>query len=340
MATIEATVENGVGRLLLNRPQALNAMDGPMYFAMGRALDAWAADPAVRVVTIRGAGKAFCAGGDVRYTLASYKDGDGQLADAGYAEEYRVDQLIHGFPKPLAAVVHGICMGGGMALAMYARHRVLTEQAILAMPETAIGLFPDCGLTWSFSRLPGAVGMYLGLTGARINAADARALGLATHVVAPEHADAVESMLANGSSLDALEEIAPAPGPIAEHRAQIDTIFGQGSVPAIAAALATDGSPWATQALATLRAMSPTSLAITLELLRRVHTATLEHAFAIDGVLAPRLSRTPEYAEGVRAVIIDKDRNPKWHPARIEDVDPSTITALLDEVEAVALRRR
>jgi len=340
MSTIETTVENGIGRLLLNRPQALNAMDGPMYFAMGAALDAWAADPAVRAVTIRGAGKAFCAGGDVRYTLASYKDGDGSLADAGYAEEYRVDQLIHRFPKPVVAVVHGICMGGGMALAAYSSYRVLTEAAILAMPECAIGLFPDCGLTWLFARLPGAIGSYLALTGARVGAADARALRLATHVIAADDADTIEALLAGETGLGPLDDIDLPPGPLAEHRARIDATFGHETVATIVAALQADGSPWATQTLATLRTLSPTSLAITLELLRRMRTASLEHAFAIDGVLAPRLSRTPEYAEGVRAVIVDKDRNPKWNPARIEDVDQAVITASLDEVEAEALRRR
>jgi enoyl-CoA hydratase len=336
MANIEATVENGVGRILLNRPQALNAMDMPMYVAIGRALDAWVDDPAVRAVTLRGAGKAFCAGGDVRYTLASYQSGDGRLADEGYREEYRVDQLIHAYPKPVAAIVHGICMGGGMALAMYSAGRVMTEGALLAMPENAIGLFPDCGLTWVFARLPGAMGAYLGLTGARFGASDALALGLATHVVAADGASSVEDLLARDGSLDNLVHLPTAPSALAAQRARIDATFGGNSVSAIVKALEADGSPWAETTLATLRGLSPTSLAITLELLRRVRDVSLARAFAIDGVLAPRLSRTPEYAEGVRAVIVDKDHTPKWEPPRIEDVDPRAIAALLDEVEARA----
>jgi enoyl-CoA hydratase len=337
MANIEATVEGGVARLLLNRPQALNAMDGPMYFEIGAALDAWAADPAVHALTIRGAGKAFCAGGDVRYTLASYKDGDGTAADAGYAEEYRVDQLIHAFPKPVAAVVHGICMGGGMALAMYSRYRILTANAVLAMPETAIALFPDCGLTWLFARLPGAVGMYLGLTGARLGAADALALGLATHIVTDEAAGQVEHVLAADARLDALAKAEVGPSPLAAQRARIDATFGADTVVGIVQALEADGSEWAQTTLATLRAMSPTSLVLTHELLRRARGHSLARAFAIDGVLAPRISRTAEYAEGVRAIIIDKDRNPKWNPPRIEDVDPAAVSAMLDEIEGAAV---
>ena len=335
-ATVEATVANGVARLLLNRQQALNAMDGPMYFAMGAALDAWAADPAVHAVTIRGAGKAFCAGGDVRYTLASYKDGDGAAADAGYAEEYRVDQLIHAFPKPVAAVVHGICMGGGMALAMYSRYRILTAGAVLAMPETAIALFPDCGLTWLFARLPGAMGTYLGLTGARVGAADALTLGLASHVVTDGAAAQIEHVLGAEARLDALPTADVGPSPLAQQRARIDATFGPDSVLGIVRALEADRSAWAQATLATLRAMSPTSLVLTHELLRRARNASLAHAFAVDGVLAPRISRTAEYAEGVRAVIVDKDRNPKWNPPRIEDVDPAAVAALLDEVESQA----
>lgn len=336
MANIEATVENGVGRILLNRPQALNAMDMPMYVAIGKVLDAWVDDPAVRAVTLRGAGKAFCAGGDVRYTLASYRSGDGTLADAGYREEYRVDQLIHAYPKPVAAIVHGICMGGGFALAAYSVHRVMTEQALLAMPENAIGLFPDCALTWVFARLPGAMGAYLALTGARFGAADALALGLATHVVAADAAASVEDLLARAGSLEGLAQLPAAPSPLAEVRARIDATFSGGDVPSIVKALEADGSAWALTTLAALRSLSPTSLAITLALLHRVREVSLARAFAIDTVLAPRLSRTPEYAEGVRAVIVDKDRNPKWNPPRIEDVDPRAIAALLDEVEADA----
>ncbi len=337
MANIETTVENGVGRILLNRPQALNAMDMPMYVAIGQALDGWVDDPIVRAVTLRGAGKAFCAGGDVRYTLASYQSGDGKLADDGYHEEYRVDQLIHAYPKPVAAVVHGVCMGGGMALAAYSALRVIVEGAILAMPENAIGLFPDCALTWVFARLPGAMGAYLGLTGARFTAADALDLGLATHVIGADNAAAVEELLAAEGNLDNLATLPRTQGPLAEHRARIDATFSAASVPEIVAALEADGSEWAQTTLVTLRAMSPTSLAITLELLHRVRSVSLERAFAIDGVLAPRLSRTPEYAEGVRAVIIDKDRNPKWNPRHIEDVDPAAIRALLDAVEAAAV---
>lgn len=332
METIVTTVERGIGRIVLNRPQALNAMDTPMYYALGRTLDGWRDDAAVRAVTIRGAGKAFCAGGDIKYTLASVRAGDGS-AEAGYREEYRVDALIHDYPKPVAAIVHGICMGGGMGLAMHAARRFVTAGALLAMPETAIGFFPDCGIAWLLARLPGAVGTYLGLTGARVGAGDALALGLATDLASAEQAEAVEDVLRPGGTSTG-ETLAP--GDIAEHRAEIDAAFGAPDVPGIVAALASSGTEWAAATLATLRALCPMSLLVTFELLRRVRDVSLDRAFALDLALATRMAHRPDFAEGVRAIVVDKDRNPKWNPARLEDFDPSVAPALLDEVAAAA----
>ena len=339
--SFDATVERGVGRLLLNRPQALNAIDGPMFGAIRTLLERWHDDPAVRAVTIRGAGRAFSAGGDIKYTVATAKSGERDLVDAIYRNEYAIDAMIDGFPKPLAALVHGVCMGGGMGLAMHAQVRVVSEDAMLAMPETEIGFFPDCGVSWLLLRLPGAIGTYLALTGARVGAADARWLGLATHVVRSGDLDAVQALVERAGGADpsaAIAELAieTAPSPLAALRPQIDAAFGADSMSGIAATLERADSGWARDTLATLRRMSPTALCLTFELLQRERGMELEAALQLEYELARRTAFTPEFHEGVRAVVIDKDRRPAWSPARIEDVDLHAVSAYLDELQALA----
>ena len=340
MATVETSVERGVGTILLNRPAALNALDASMYEGLTSVLDAWYDDPRVRAVTMRGAGKAFCAGGDVRFTLETVRSGDAARVDELYRQEYGIDGLIHRYPKPIIAVIDGVCMGGGMGLAMHAQYRLVSERALLAMPETELGFFPDCGVAWLLARLRGAVGTYLALTGARLSASDARRIGLATHTLAADRVDDVERVVAacvESADIDvALSELGGdlPDSALAPNLAAIDETFALDSVPAIVAALERDGSAWAGATLATLRRMSPTALVVTLELLRRERTMTLPRAFEFEGRLAGPLSHTGEYAEGVRAVIIDKDRKPKWHPARLEDVDHAAVMQLLDRAEA------
>jgi enoyl-CoA hydratase len=339
---VVSSVEHGIGRVLLNRPAALNAVNGPMFADIGRILDAWIGDDAVRAVTIRGAGRAFCAGGDVRYTVESVRSGDHRLIDQLYGEEYRIDALIHRYPKPFVAVIHGACMGGGMGLSMHAAYRLVAEDALLAMPETELGFFPDCGVMWVLARLPGAIGRYLALTGARLSAADACYAGLATHSIRTDRAAEVESLLAESTDaaafragLVALAADLPESA-LATHRAQIDAAFGQPSLAGIVAALERDATPWAAITLALLRRMSPTSVDMTFELLERERTLSLERSLAIEYEVARRLAWTPEFAEGVRAVILDKDRKPRWNPARIEDVDHAAVIRFLDEAQSAA----
>jgi enoyl-CoA hydratase/carnithine racemase len=333
---IEARVDAGVGRLLLNRPKALNAMDGPMFAAIDTVLAAWRDDPSVRAVTIRGAGRGFCAGGDIKYTSTTARAGGHPAIDALYRTEYRVDGTIHRFAKPLAALVHGVCMGGGMGLAMHAPLRIVADDAVLAMPETEIGFFPDCGVSWLYVRLPGALGTYLALTGTRLNAADALALGLASHVVRADALDAAAAAvtLPPVERDIALAALAPelAPSALPARRALIDAAFGAPSARAIVAALERDRSAWAVETLATLRRMSPTSVCVAFALLQRERALSLEDALALEYEIARRNAFAPEFHEGVRAVVIDKDRNPTWSPPRIEDVDPEDIERYLDEV--------
>ena len=346
MSLIESTVENGIGRLLLNRPAALNAIDGPMFATIGGILERWIDDPTVRAVTVRGAGRAFCAGGDVRYTVESVRSGQRRLIDELYGVEYRIDGLIHRYPKPFVAVVHGACMGGGMGLAMHAAYRLVCEDALLAMPETELGFFPDCGVMWLLARLPGAIGRYLALTGARLSAADACYTGLATHAVRADRAAEVEALLAESTdapafraALDALAPDLPESA-LATHRAQIDAAFGQPNVAGIVVALEQDPSPWAEATLALLRRMSRGALCMSFELLERERSLSLERSLAIEYEVARRLAWTPEFAEGVRAVILDKDRKPRWNPARIEEVDRTAVRRFLDEAQSPGMTAR
>lgn len=320
--------------ITLDRPAALNALDLAMVRAMTKHLAAWAGDPAVSAVIVRSDHpKAFCAGGDIRAVRADSLAGRHDAVEAFFSEEYALDCLIGGFPKPYVALIDGFCMGGGMGISMHAPHRIAGEGAIFAMPETLIGFFPDVGASHFLPRLGPGIGLYLGLTGARAGAADAVALGVASAFVPRAAHDALIAALGNGE--DAATVIArfgtPAPGetPAADARDTIARIFGSASsVPAILRALEQDGSAFAAATLASLQAVSPTSLAITFEAVRRGATLTLPQATDMELRLGRTVTRSPDFIEGVRAALVDKDRTPHWHPARSEDVDPAAIAAL------------
>src|ERR1700761_9240948 len=206
--TVQFAVSGSVGLITLNRPKALNALNQEMCLAVDAALKAWAKDDAITAVAIRGAGdKAFCAGGDVRLAREdgiAWKKGqsDGRIVREFFRDEYRMDRRIATFPKPYIALIDGITMGGGVGISVHGRYRLATPRTLLAMPETQIGLFPDVGTSYVLSRLPGGVGTWLALTGARLNAADCKLLGLATHVVDHERLDALVAALASGGDID------------------------------------------------------------------------------------------------------------------------------------------
>lgn len=330
--TVLAEVVHGVGRLTLNRPRALNALDRGMIDQVAAALTAWRDDPAVRLVTIEGAGgRAFCAGGDVRAIRALAIAGQAEEVEAFFVAEYAVNRMIAEYPKPYVALIDGISMGGGLGLSIHGSHRVVTEHATMAMPETAIALFPDIGATYFLPRLPGESGMYLALTGARISPGDAIHTGLATHFVPRA---ALESLKA-GLGREGIGAVAAHAGPtpeslLAADRPAIDRCFAGASVLAILAALEAEGSPWARATLATLAAMSPTSMAVTFEALRRGARMTLPECLAMELRLTRGVTRHPDFAEGVRAQVVDKTRDPKWSPATVADVDPADIAALFE----------
>jgi enoyl-CoA hydratase len=328
--TVIARRDGRVGRLVLNRPQALNALDLPMIRALTRALEEWRDEPRVHAVVIEGAGeRAFCAGGDVRALRQYELDGEHHRADQFFREEYALNLMIATYPKPYIALIDGICMGGGIGVSVHAPYRVATEHAAFAMPETAIGFFPDIGATYFLPRLPGDIGVYLGLTGLRMQGADAVHAGLATHFVARAALPALSQALAKhgpaalGWHVSTLPDFSLAP-----HRAAIDHCFSADRVPGIVQRLEAHGGEWALQTLGTLRTVSPSALCWTLAAIRRGADLTLPQCQAAELALTRTTMRHPDFAEGVRAMVVDKDRKPRWQPARIEDVDPAAVAAM------------
>ncbi len=332
--TLEDTVvtrrDGRVGRILLNRPRALNALDLPMIRACDTILRTWRDDPHVHAVVIEGAGdRAFCAGGDIIALREAQVSGNRASADTFFTEEYALNLLIATYPKSYIALIDGICMGGGIGMSVHGPYLVATEHAGFAMPETAIGFFPDIGATYLLPRLPGQLGAYLGLTGLRLTGADAVHAGLATHYVPRAKLGDLSAALA-ADGMAALARFAEAlpPFSLAADLPEINHCFGADTVRDIIARLESAKGGWAAAALKALRTVSPSALHWTLLALRR--GADLELPAALDAEF--RLTKTtmahPDFAEGVRAMVVDKDRKPAWQPARIEDVDPAAIAAL------------
>jgi enoyl-CoA hydratase/carnithine racemase len=325
-----AAVDGRIGRLQLNRPAALNALNDDMIAAMFAALTAWRADPHIHAVVIEGlGGRAFCAGGDIRAVRDAALAGDAASIHRFFSEEYKLNRLIAEFGKPYIALIDGICMGGGIGVSVHGAYRVVTEAALLAMPETGIALFPDVGASFVLPRLPGALGFYLGLTGTRITGADAVHAGFATHFVPKAELPALSAALArDGVAALAAFTAVPPPFSLAPHRAAIDRCFSAGSVEEILDRLQAEGD-WGQATLKILRAASPSSLLWSFGILRRGADRTLEQCLDAELRLTSGVCAHPDFAEGVRAMIIDKDRTPKWSPADLEDVDQSKIEAIL-----------
>ena len=330
--TVIARRDGRVGRIVLNRPKALNALDLGMIRACTSALEAWAEDPHVHAVVIEGTGeRAFCAGGDIRALRQYELDGQHEHAETFFREEYALNLMIARYPKPYIALIDGICMGGGIGVSVHAPYRVATGHAAFAMPETAIGFFPDIGATFFLPRLPGALGVYLGLSGLRVTGADAVHAGFATHFVPRERIAALSQALAQDGPAALAEHTAPLPPfSLAPHRATIDRCFGAATVAEIVHRLEADGSEWSHETLAALRAVSPSALCWTLEAIRRGADRTLPQCQAMELALTRTTMRHPDFVEGVRAMVVDKDRNARWQPATIEAVDPAAIAAMFD----------
>ncbi|WP_435992497.1 enoyl-CoA hydratase/isomerase family protein [Brevundimonas sp. LjRoot202] len=323
----------------MNRPKALHALNRAMCDAMSEALLAWRDDDAVKSILIDHAGeRGFCAGGDIRM-IAESGAGDASEARAFFDTEYKLNHLLFDYPKPVTALVDGIVMGGGVGISEPAVVRIATERTTYAMPETGIGLFPDVGGGWFLPRLPGQTGVWLALTGARLKAADTVFLGIHTHYLPSDALDAFRAILAADPAhpvdvADGLETDAGEP-PIEPHLPAIERLFAFDTVEEIFAALEADGSDWATAQLATLKTKSPQSLKVTL---RQLRTGAALTAFAdnmaMEYRLGGRVVRTPDFQEGVRAVIVDKDNAPKWSPAELSGVTDAELDRLFAPLPA------
>ncbi|PVE23234.1 3-hydroxyisobutyryl-CoA hydrolase [Microvirga sp. KLBC 81] len=315
------------GVITLNRPRALNALTLTMVREMHQALDAWAADPQVTRVIVQGAGeKAFCAGGDIRRLTDLLQAGERDEALAFWREEYQLNILIKRFPKPYISLIDGIVMGGGVGVSLHGSHRVAGERYLFAMPEVGIGFFPDVGATYALPRLPGQMGMYLALTGERVRRADAVMLGLATHSVDSGAIAALRKALIAGEPVDeALAKASTDPGaaPLSAERAIIDSCFSAESVAAVLQRLdeaASKGSEFAAKTAAGMRTKSPTSMCIAFEQVRRGASLDFEEAMRTEFRVVSRIGDGKDFFEGVRAVLIDKDNQPRWDPASLDAV--------------------
>ncbi len=329
-----------LGLITLNRPKALNALTRDMCLRMMAQLDAWAKDPSLSTVAIRGAGeRAFCAGGDIRALHDSGRAGTLYALDF-WRDEYTLNAMIKHYPKPYVALIHGIVMGGGVGVSVHGHCRIADDSAVFAMPETGIGFFPDVGGSYFLPRCPGETGMYLALTGARLKAADMRYVGVSTHTVPQTQWNALIGILADGgepgNALAKFEERIFAP--LAEHRAKIDRIFAAESVEAALAGLDAESGDWPRATAAAIRTKSPTSLKLVYREMREGKKRSFDDCMRMEYRMANRVLSGHDFYEGVRAAIIEKDNAPRWRPAALAEVTDETVDAHFATLGEMELR--
>ena len=333
---IDIRVEGKAGRITLTRPRALNALTYPMANAIETALLAWRDDPAVALIIIDAQGeRAFCAGGDIEDLYRTGTAGDFGFGRKFWSDEYRLNALIAGYPKPFIAFMQGFVMGGGVGISCHGSHRIVCESTQIAMPECGIGLVPDVGGSFLLANAPGRMGEYFGLTGARMNAGDALCAGFADSFIPLEHWPELKSELALSGSvtcIDRFETTAPQ-SQVAALSDAIDMSFAGKSALECVTALEASGEEWAVGAARLIRKGCPLSVACAFEIIARVRDMqTVEQALEQELCFTWRSMSDGEFLEGVRAQIIDKDRNPQWRIARLEDVTPEMIAAMLAPV--------
>jgi enoyl-CoA hydratase len=336
--------EGSAGIIRLNRPRAINAMTLEMSLVIDAALDRFEADPGVALVLLEGAGeRGLCAGGDIRGLYESSRAG-GDLGKMFWRQEYIMNARIAKFPKPYVAFMDGLVMGGGVGLSAHGRHRVVTEKTKLAMPEVGLGFFPDVGGTWLLSRSPGEIGTYFGLTGQTMNGPDAIYARFADAVVPSGKLAALREVLVNvrpGTPSSEIETLidgfatGETSGPVAAMQPSIDAWFSHDRMEDIVAALKREGSELAQATLKALNDKSPRGMVVTLKLLRLARaSSSLEQCLVREYRAALEVFASDDFREGVRAAVIDKDRNPKWSPPRIEDVTPEMTAPYFAEIGA------
>ena len=344
--------QGGLGVITLNRPKALNTLSLAMYRVFDPQLLAWANDPGVQALLVRGAGdRAFCAGGDVRaiYDARHHPRGAGDYKADFFREEYCLIQRVHRFPKSYIALCDGIVMGGGCGISINGSHRVATERTIFAMPEVQIGLFPDVGASRFLTLCPGRIGRYLALTGTRVRAADALYCGFATHYVPHARLGELTAALAAldwragepRQLVDAtIARFAADPGPalLPALQAEIDDCFAGASVEEIIAALGRSGAAWAKEALAQIRRASPLSLKIAFHQLELGRGMEIEAALALEYRMTQHVMQGHDFFEGIRALLVDKDNAPRWQHASPEAVSAAEVAAYFTSLGERELR--
>ncbi len=320
--------KGGAGIITLNRPKAFNALTLNMIGLMQARLDVWADDDAIERIVIRAArGRAFCAGGDVRVMYDWGRSGHPN-ALRFFRREYRLNTAVKRCSKPYIALLDGIVMGGGVGVSLHGALRIATENMTFAMPETGIGLFPDVGGTHFLPRCPGEIGMYLGLTGARLKAADALYAGLIDHFVPHDRLEELcAALLTGGDAADIAQDFAQTPGraPLRDRHGDIDRIFCADSIEDIIARLEREGSDWAQSTRNDLAGKSPTSLKITFRQIREGAKLEFEDCMKLEFRLTSRILEAHDLYEGIRAVVIDKDMAPAWRPDTLDKVTPEMI---------------
>ncbi len=342
MADVTFEIRGRLGLVTLARPEALNALTHEMVRALDARLADWATDPAVDLVAIRGAGgRAFSAGGDIRALYEAGRPGGerGRANFPFYADEYRLNARIKRFPKPYVALMDGIVMGGGVGVSIHAARRIAGDATRFAMPETGIGLFPDVGGTWFLPRLPGEVGMWLALTGARLGPVDALAAEVCDHYLPSDRFEelldalaaleigAREPLEAVDWTIEAFARQPEGPSILAEHRDRIDRLFAGDSVEAVLAALDGDEHYWSGEQRAAILEKSPTSTRIAFRQIREGAGLSFEACMALEYRLARFCMTHGDFYEGVRTTILDKNDTPRWAPPTLAEVDPATIDA-------------
>ena len=338
--------EGHIGLLTLNSPKTLNALTEDMVNQAQHALDQWADDSRICLVVLRGSGdRAFCAGGNIKalYDGVTSK-GDTEAPGRFFTAEYRLNYSLHRFPKPVVGVARGIVMGGGLGLLSACRYRLVTPDVTLAMPEISIGLFPDVGASWFLNRLPGRLGLFMGLTGARLNVADALRVGLADMVIEPGQIDILLTKLQDERwrgepaaddnrlfrllhQIDALDYRALAPGHLEQHEQTIAKLTSGTELPAIIGQLLGSESddPWWKNCIQTLRRGSPVTAWLIWNQLRKGQQMSLKDIFRMELAMALECTRRPDLAEGIRALLVDKDQSPDWSYPNVAGVPDKVV---------------
>lgn len=329
--------EGQIGLVTLNRPEALNALTLSMLNALQEQLAAWAQDEAIAAVVVRASpGKAFCAGGDIRWLYEAGKSDDPKQMDF-FWHEYRLNNYIHHYKKPYIALMDGITMGGGVGISLHGSHPVATERFVFAMPETGIGFFPDIGASYLLSRCPDATGVYLGLTGNRLNAGEAQSLDLVRFTINSEQIDSlleqlIDTDLSNHAQIKIDALLHEYTSPIfrdqkMQHLEHISSAFNQPSVEAIFKELQKHDTEWHWQTLNSLKAKSPLSLKVTFAQIKKAKSMSMAECVQMDYCLVGHFMHHPDFYEGVRALLIDKDKKPKWQPGVLSEVSEDMVTS-------------